>query len=33
MEVAPDEMAAIKKKFDNFDPFKFLLERMKEERK
>lgn len=33
MQVAPDEMAAIKKKFDNFDPFKFLLERMKKESK
>ena len=33
MEVAPDEMAAIKKKFDNFDPFKFFLERMKKESK
>lgn len=33
LEVAPDEMAMIKKKFDNFDPFRFLLERMKEEGK
>lgn len=33
MKVAPDEMAEIKKKFDNFDPFEFLLERMKEESK
>lgn len=33
MKVAPDEMKAIKRKFDSLDPFEFLLERMKEERK
>ena len=33
MKVAPDEMAAIKRKFNTFDPFKFLLEQMKEENK
>lgn len=33
MKVAPDEMEAIKRKFESFDPFEFLLERMKEESK
>lgn len=33
MKVAPDEMEAIKRKFESLDPFEFLLKRMKEERK
>lgn len=33
MNVAPDEMEAIKMKFESLDPFEFLLERMKEESK
>lgn len=33
MKVAPDEMETIKRKFESLDPFEFLLERMKEERK
>lgn len=31
--VAPEEMKAIQKKFDELDPVRFVLERMKEESK